>query len=54
MKTYYVTIEGLVSRVSKVDTDGLADAIKQAKKEFMSQPGALNAVFVSINEGTSK
>jgi len=50
MKTYYVTIEGLVSRVSKVDTDGLADAIRQAKKEFMSQPGALHAVLVSVNE----
>ena len=54
MKTYYVTIEGLVSRVSKVDTHGLGDAIKQAKKEFMSQPGALHAVLVSVNEGTSK
>ena len=54
MRTFYVTVEGLVSRVERVETDSLAKAMVEAKEKFMSQPGALNAVFVSINEDTSK
>jgi len=52
-KQYFVTVEGLVSRVSKVQAADLADAMKQAKQEFMSQVGALNAIIVTANQEKS-
>jgi hypothetical protein len=50
MKTYYVTVEGLVSRVICVDADNVADAMKWAKADFISAVGADNAVVVAANE----
>jgi hypothetical protein len=54
MRTFYVTVEGLVSRVERVETDSLAKAMVKAKEKFMSQAGALNAVFVSAHEEKTK
>ena len=54
MRTFYVTVEGLVSRVERVETDSLAKAMVEAKEKFMSQAGALNAVFVSAHEEKTK
>ena len=50
MKTYYVTVEGLVSRVICVDADNVADAMKWAKADFISAVGADDAVVVAANE----
>jgi hypothetical protein len=50
MKTYYVTVEGVVSRVICVDADNVADAMKWAKADFVSAVGADNAVVVAANE----
>ena len=50
MKTYYVTVEGLVSRVICVDASNVAEAMKHAKADFKSALGADNAVVVAANE----
>ena len=50
MSTYYVTVEGLVSRVICVDADNVAEAMKYAKADFRSALGADNAVVVAANE----
>ena len=50
MRTFYITVEGLVSHVERVEADSLAKAMVEAKAKFMSQVGALNAVFVSSHE----
>jgi hypothetical protein len=50
MKTYYVTVEGLVSRVICVDADNVAKAMEWAKADFKSAVGADNAVVVAANE----
>ena len=50
MATYYVTVEGLVSRVICVDADNVAEAMKWAKVDFKSAVGADNAVVVTVNE----
>jgi hypothetical protein len=50
MRSYYVTVEGLVSRVIRVDADNMADAMKWAKTDFKSALGADNAVVVAVNE----
>ena len=50
MKTYYVTVEGLVSRVICVDATNVAEAMEHAKADFISALGADNAVVVTANE----
>jgi hypothetical protein len=50
MKTYYVTVEGVVSRVICVDADNVAEAMKYAKVDFINALGADNAVVVAANE----
>jgi hypothetical protein len=50
MKTYYVTVEGLVSRVICVDANNVTDAMRWAKTDFKSAVGADNAVVVAANE----
>ena len=50
MKTYYVTVEGLVERVQRVQANNKAEAMAEAKKEFTATVGALNAVCVTINK----
>ena len=50
MKTYYVTVEGLVSRVICVDANNVAKAMEWAKADFKSAVGADNAVVVAANE----
>ena len=54
MRTFYVTVEGLVSRVERVEADSLANAMIEAKAKFMSQIGALNAVVVTASEDKTK
>jgi hypothetical protein len=50
MKNYYVTVEGLVSRVMCVEADNVAKAMECAKADFKSAVGADNAVVVAANE----
>lgn len=50
MKTYYITVEGMVSRVICVDAANEAEAIKWAEADFKSALGADNAVAVTANE----
>ena len=50
MKTYYVTVEGIVSRVERVQAKNVADAMVEAKREFTATVGATSAVVVTINE----
>ncbi len=49
-KSYDVTVEGLVSRVICVLAHTEAEAIAEAKQEFTSLVGALNAVVVTAEE----
>lgn len=49
-KTYYVTVEGVVTRVMRVEATSMRDAMAEAKQEFTSALGADTAVMVSINE----
>ena len=50
MRTFYVTVEGLVSRIECVQAINIAEAMTEAKKEFTARVGALNAVVVTANE----
>ena len=50
MKTYYVTVEGLVERVERVEANNVAEAMAEAKREFTAKVGALNAVVTATNE----
>jgi hypothetical protein len=50
MKTYYVTVEGLVERVMRVDAQNVAEAMKHAKVDFKSTVGASSAEVVTANE----
>lgn len=50
MRTFYVTVEGLVSRVERVQAINIAEAMTEAKREFTATVGALNAVVVTVNE----
>ena len=50
MRTYYITVEGLVERVERVQAKNKVEAEAEAKREFTSKVGALNAVCVTINE----
>jgi hypothetical protein len=50
MRTYYVTFEGLVERVQRVQANNEAEAMAEAKKEFTATVGAAHAVCVTINE----
>jgi len=50
MKTFYVTVEGLVSRVICVDANNVTDAMRWAKTDFKSALGADNAVVVTADE----
>ena len=50
MKTYYVTVEGIVSRVERVQAKNVADAMVEAKREFTATVGATSAVVVTVNE----
>ena len=50
MKRYYVTVEGLVSRVIRVTAADPADAAAEARREFTATVGALNAEVTTINK----
>ena len=50
MRAYYVTVEGLVERVMRVDAENVAEAMKYAKADFKSPVGANDAVVVTANE----
>jgi phenylpyruvate tautomerase PptA (4-oxalocrotonate tautomerase family) len=50
MKTFYVTVEGLVERVHRVQANNVAEAVTEAKKEFIATVGALNAEVTAANE----
>tara|TARA_R110000744_G_scaffold117968_2_gene220437 strand:+ start:52 stop:222 length:171 start_codon:yes stop_codon:yes gene_type:complete len=50
MRAYYVTVEGLVERVMRVDAENVAEAMKYAKADFKSTVGANDAVVVTANE----
>ena len=50
MRTYYVTVEGLVERVMRVDAQNVAEAMEYAKVDFKSAVGANNAVVVTANK----
>jgi hypothetical protein len=50
MRTFYVTIEGVVSRIERLQAVNIAEAMTEAKKEFIAKTGALNAVVVTANE----
>jgi len=50
MKTYYVTVEGVVSRVERITATNVAEAMAEAKREFTANLGALTAVVVTANE----
>jgi hypothetical protein len=50
MRTFYVTIEGVVSRIERLQAVNIAEAMTEAKKEFIANTGALNAVVVTANE----
>jgi hypothetical protein len=50
MKTYYISVEGLVERVQRVQANNVAEAMAEAKKEFTATVGALNAVVTATNE----
>lgn len=49
-KTYYVTVEGVVTRVMRVEAANMRAAMTEAKQEFVSCLGADTAVMVSINQ----
>lgn len=49
-KTYYVTVEGVVTRVMRVEAKNMRDAMAEAKQEFTTTLGTDNAVMVSINQ----
>ena len=50
MRTFYVTVEGVVSRVERVEANNIADAMDEAKREFKNRLGADNAQIITINE----
>lgn len=50
MRTYYVTVEGLVSRVERVQANNETEAMAEAKREFTAKVGALNAVVTATHE----
>ena len=50
MDTYYVTVEGLISRVLRVEAGNIVEAMAEAKRDFTATVGALNAVVVTANE----
>ena len=54
MKTYYVTVEGVVSRVERVTASNVAEAMSEAKKEFTAKTGSMSAVVVTANEEPSQ
>jgi hypothetical protein len=50
MKTYYITVEGIVSRVIRLEAKNVADAMADAKQEFTNLLGADSAQVITINE----
>tara|TARA_R110001606_G_scaffold3709_1_gene17395 strand:+ start:241 stop:408 length:168 start_codon:yes stop_codon:yes gene_type:complete len=50
VKTYYVTVEGVVSRVECITASNVAEAMSEAKREFTSKTGALEAFVVETHE----
>ena len=54
MRTFYVTVEGLVSRVERVETDSLAKAMVEAKEKFMSQGWRTERCSCLIDEEKTK
>lgn len=50
MRTYYVTVEGVVSRVVRVEANNVADAMRHAKQEFTNLVGASVAHVITTNE----
>lgn len=50
MKTYYVTVEGIVDRVVRVEAANVADAMRDAKQEFTNLVGASVAQVIKVNE----
>lgn len=54
MNTYYVTVEGLVSRVICVDATNVAEAMEMAKADFKHFSHTDNAVVVATNKEKRK
>lgn len=54
MTTYYVTVEGIVDRVMRVEADNVADAMREAKQEFTNMLGADAAQVIKVNKETNK
>lgn len=50
IKTYYVTVEGIVDRVVRVEATNVAEAMAEAKREFTAKVGAAAAQVIKINE----
>ena len=50
MRTFYVTVEGLVSRIERVEANNIAAAMDAAKRESKNRLGADNAQIITINE----
>tara|TARA_R110000796_G_scaffold71507_1_gene162363 strand:- start:299 stop:469 length:171 start_codon:yes stop_codon:yes gene_type:complete len=53
MKTYYVTVEAVVSRVEYITAPNVDEAMAQAKKEFIAKTGAVEAFVVETHEEPS-
>ena len=54
MKTYYVTVEGVVSRVERITASNVAEAMSEAKKEFTAKTGAADAFVIEAEEDKTK
>ena len=50
MRTFSITVEGVVSRVERVQASNVAEAMAEAKREFTATVGATSAVVVTANE----
>jgi hypothetical protein len=44
MRTFYVTVEGLVERVERVEANNVAEAMAEAKREFTAKEADMYAV----------
>ena len=50
MQTYFITVEGIVSRVERIQAPNLSEAMQEAKKEFTAKTGALSAAVTEANK----
>lgn len=50
MRTFYITVEGVVSRDVTLQASNVDEAMAEAKREFTAAVGATSAVVVTANE----